>query len=216
MNDIAHWADRAHASRLRARRRRSSESRAAWRQTLRRRGVLAFVAAMCLSAGGAVAAEPTGSATLLKKGSRGPAVVAVQKALGIPADGIFGRQTRRAVVRFQRSRGLAVDGIVGPATRAALGLRAVRPRARSRTRPRSVSRVLEAIARCESGGNPRAVSADGRYRGKYQFSRPTWRALGGKGDPAKASEARQDRMAARLLAQSGTSPWPACARKLGL
>ena len=40
------------------------------------------------------------------------------------------------------------------------------------------------------------MSADGRYRGKYQFSRATWRALGGKGDPAKAPEARQDRLAA--------------------
>ena len=50
------------------------------------------------------------------------------------------------------------------------------------------------------------MSADGRYRGKYQFSRATWRALGGKGDPAKAPEARQDRLAAKLLALSGTSP----------
>ena len=55
------------------------------------------------------------------------------------------------------------------------------------------------------------MSADGRYRGKYQFSRATWRALGGKGDPAKAPEARQDRLAAKLLALSGTSPWPNCA-----
>ena len=60
------------------------------------------------------------STGMLKKGSKGPAVVAVQQALGIPADGIFGRQTRRAVRQFQATHGLEVDGIVGPMTRAAL------------------------------------------------------------------------------------------------
>jgi peptidoglycan DL-endopeptidase CwlO len=57
---------------------------------------------------------------MLRKGSRGPAVAAAQRALGIPADGIFGPQTRRAVRAFQRARGLEVDGIVGPITSAAL------------------------------------------------------------------------------------------------
>jgi soluble lytic murein transglycosylase-like protein len=71
--------------------------------------------------------------------------------------------------------------------------------------------LLQRISACESGGNPRAVSADGRYRGKYQFSRATWRAIGGTGDPAKAPESVQDRMAAKLLAARGTSPWPNCA-----
>jgi peptidoglycan hydrolase-like protein with peptidoglycan-binding domain len=57
---------------------------------------------------------------LLEFGSRGAAVKSVQRALRIPADGIFGPQTRRAVRRFQAAHGLAVDGIVGPKTRAAL------------------------------------------------------------------------------------------------
>ncbi len=70
---------------------------------------------------------------------------------------------------------------------------------------------LEAIAQCESGGDPTAVSPDGRYRGKYQFSRATWRRLGGRGDPARAPEAEQDRRAARLLEESGPSAWPTCA-----
>jgi hypothetical protein len=69
---------------------------------------------------------------------------------------------------------------------------------------------LEAIAACESGGNPRAVSASGAYRGKYQFSTATWAAVGGKGDPAAAPEAEQDKRAAMLYARSGPGQWPVC------
>lgn len=70
--------------------------------------------------------------------------------------------------------------------------------------------TLEAIASCESGGDPTAVSSDGSYRGKYQFSFETWVAVGGSGDPAAASESEQDYRAALLYAQSGSSPWPVC------
>jgi peptidoglycan hydrolase CwlO-like protein len=73
-----------------------------------------------------------------------------------------------------------------------------------------VSAVLARIAQCESGGNPRAVSASGQYRGKYQFDLGTWQSLGGTGDPAAASEAEQDRLAALLYAQRGPAPWPVC------
>lgn len=79
------------------------------------------------------------------------------------------------------------------------------------TLPASVSQAtLDAIASCESGGNPTAVSSDGSYRGKYQFSYETWAAVGGSGDPAAASEREQDYRAALLYAQSGSSPWPVC------
>jgi len=56
----------------------------------------------------------------LKRGDRGPAVERLQRALGITADGIFGRQTLKAVRAFQQRAGLVADGIVGPLTRAAL------------------------------------------------------------------------------------------------
>lgn len=69
---------------------------------------------------------------------------------------------------------------------------------------------LAAIARCESGGNPSAVSAGGQYRGLYQFSFSTWASVGGSGDPAAASPAEQHKRAAILYAQAGASPWPVC------
>ncbi len=70
--------------------------------------------------------------------------------------------------------------------------------------------TLEAIAECESGGDPTIVSADGSYRGKYQFSFSAWESVGGSGDPAAAPEAEQDYRAALLYSQSGSSPWPVC------
>ena len=72
------------------------------------------------------------------------------------------------------------------------------------------SRTLEAIAHCESRGDPTAVSADGVYRGKYQFDLTTWQSLGGSGDPALASEREQDRRARTLAAERGSTPWPVC------
>jgi hypothetical protein len=69
---------------------------------------------------------------------------------------------------------------------------------------------LQAIASCESGGNPQAVDSTGTYRGKYQFTTSTWQAVGGSGDPAAAPEAEQDRRAAMLYARSGSGQWPVC------
>jgi hypothetical protein len=74
----------------------------------------------------------------------------------------------------------------------------------------AVRGLLERIAFCESKGNPHAIGGGGTFRGKYQFSYGTWRAVGGRGDPAAAPEAEQDRRAALLLRRSGSSPWPIC------
>lgn len=79
------------------------------------------------------------------------------------------------------------------------------------TLPGGVSiETLEAIAACESGGDPTIVSADGSYRGKYQFSVSTWESVGGSGDPAAAPEYEQDYRAALLYSRAGSSPWPVC------
>lgn len=57
---------------------------------------------------------------MLRVGSRGDGVKAVQRLLGIAADGVFGPGTDTAVRAFQRSAGLKDDGVVGPTTMAAL------------------------------------------------------------------------------------------------
>src|SRR5215210_3677769 len=158
------------------------------------------------SAGGASAS----SEVVVKRGDRGFAVRSIQQELGIPADGVFGPMTERAVKRFQRRHGLVPDGIVGPLTRGALGLKPFSARSVRRTSGVRLPAVLRRIAECESGGNPRAVSPGGTYRGKYQFSRDTWRNLGGSGDPADAPEWLQDRLALKLYRLRGTAPWPNC------
>jgi hypothetical protein len=171
--------------------------------------MLAGTAAAADRSGGSVAGSDTAAAAVRTAGAT---VKALQRALGVHADGVYGPQTRRAVRRFQRAHGLTVDGIAGEATLAALGVTARNAEEAGALPSGRAGRVLARIARCESGGDPRAVSADGRYRGKYQFSRATWRALGGTGDPAKAAEATQDRMAHALYRQRGTAPWPVCGR----
>jgi Transglycosylase-like domain len=73
-----------------------------------------------------------------------------------------------------------------------------------------VSPQLDAIAACESGGDPTAIGGGGLYRGKYQFTYETWASVGGSGDPAAAPEAEQDARAAALLARDGAGHWPVC------
>jgi soluble lytic murein transglycosylase-like protein len=79
------------------------------------------------------------------------------------------------------------------------------------TLPGGVSQTtLDAIAACESGGDPTAVSSGGTYRGLYQFDSGTWASVGGSGDPAAASAGEQTYRAALLYSRSGSSPWPIC------
>lgn len=109
-------------------------------------------------------------------------------------------KARRNMLREQRRQGRlrderqAVEAERAAAARAMEGLEA----------------HLASIASCESGGDPTAIGGGGSFRGKYQFTLATWRSVGGKGDPADASEAEQDRRAAMLLRTGGAGHWPVC------
>ena len=68
-----------------------------------------------------------GTAATPRVAHRGSAVRALQRRLGLSADGVFGPQTRAAVKRFQARHGLTADGVVGPATWTALGVGGMPP-----------------------------------------------------------------------------------------
>lgn len=57
---------------------------------------------------------------ILKEGDSGTYVVALQKVLGVTADGQFGPLTKSAVIGYQQAHGLVADGVVGPLTQASL------------------------------------------------------------------------------------------------
>jgi hypothetical protein len=90
-------------------------------------------------------------------------------------------------------------------------LRHARAAAKRAETASSASPALQAIAACESGGNPATDTGNGFY-GKYQFTLATWQAVGGSGNPAQASEGEQDRRAAMLYASAGAGQWPVCGR----
>jgi cell wall-associated NlpC family hydrolase len=81
---------------------------------------LAVPATEAVTAGSAQAAPL--SSGVLQRGDTGPRVEALQRALGVTADGSFGDATHKAVRAYQRAHGLEVDGVVGARTAAALGL----------------------------------------------------------------------------------------------
>jgi hypothetical protein len=70
--------------------------------------------------------------------------------------------------------------------------------------------TLDAIAACESGGDPTVVDASGTYYGLYQFDMGTWASVGGSGSPAAASPEEQSYRASLLYSRAGSSPWPVC------
>jgi len=65
-----------------------------------------------------VAAADTKASASSKRGD----IRALQRKVGVPADGIFGPATERALKRWQRRHGLVADGVAGPQTRSAMGL----------------------------------------------------------------------------------------------
>ncbi len=73
--------------------------------------------------------------------------------------------------------------------------------------------VWDRLAQCESG-NTNDLGAP--YYGYWQFSEATWLGLGQVGLPSDHTREQQLVVAKRLQAMSGWSPWPGCARSLGL
>ncbi|MEX2107125.1 MAG: transglycosylase family protein [Solirubrobacterales bacterium] len=156
---------------------------------------------------------------LIKRSYILPVLVAalVFPAAALAASGGEGRDATAAVAKLAPLQG-PVDRFQHVVQTVAHRIEAKRRAALRRKRreafatlPGGVSiETLESIASCESGGDPTVVSADGSYRGKYQFDYGTWESVGGSGDPAAAPEAEQDYRAALLYSRSGSSPWPVC------
>jgi peptidoglycan hydrolase-like protein with peptidoglycan-binding domain len=82
---------------------------------------LALTAATGLPPRRKVKANPYAAhAAACTQGAKGDQVRFVQWAVGVPVDGVFGKQTTYAVHEFQKYHHLVVDGIVGPKTITAL------------------------------------------------------------------------------------------------
>src|SRR3954454_21876659 len=94
----------------------------------RRRPGVPVASVALVAAAGAVAVPAIG---LAAPAAADTGLAAVQRALGVTADGQMGPETRAAIRRFQRRHGLPVVGVAGPRTRAALGLDGAMPRART-------------------------------------------------------------------------------------
>lgn len=94
-------------------------------------------------------------------------------------------------------------------------LKASRGTPRTRTPvPVAQGDVWRRLANCESSSG--RDSASGKYHGFFQWDLQTWHGQGETGDPHTYSYEYQLAVAKRLQAARGWSPWPTCARKLGL
>lgn len=148
---------------------------------------------------------------VLWPGDHGPRVSALQRYLRVhPSGGHYGPKTRAAVIRWQAAHHRHHTGLVGKLLWSEVRGNAPRP---SRSGDRVTGLNWAALARCESGGNPHAVNPAGYY-GLYQFSRSTWRSVGGHGLPSQASRQEQTVRAEILYRRSGSGPWPACGHHL--
>ncbi|GAA4588269.1 LysM repeat protein [Actinoplanes octamycinicus] len=76
----------------------------------------------------------------------------------------------------------------------------------------------DVVAKCESGGRWHINTGNGYYGG-LQFSRSTWKANGGgkyASTADKATKGEQIKIAEKLYAKRGLSPWPVCGKKAGV
>jgi hypothetical protein len=173
--------------------------------------LLALVGSATVGSLTSAQARPRSSYIVLAPGDHGARVAALQRYLGVrPAGGNYGPRTRAAVIGWQAAHHRHRTGLVGKLLWSNVRGRTGRP---SRSGDR-VSRLnWAALARCESGGNPHAVNPAGYY-GLYQFSRGTWRSVGGRGLPSHASSHEQTLRAQILYRRSGSGPWPVCGHHL--
>ncbi len=81
------------------------------RKPASRLGLAAALAAVCVAA---TSCLPPG--VVAQTGSRGAAVERIQRALGLPVDGVYGASTTSAVSRWQAGHRLAATGTVDQAT----------------------------------------------------------------------------------------------------
>jgi peptidoglycan hydrolase-like protein with peptidoglycan-binding domain len=198
-----------------------SETRRQPDKARRSGGIGAGLTALAAGAGVLAVAGPAAGATptetgLLHQGSVGPGVAKVQHALHTRATGRFSSATKRAVLVFQRRDGLLVDGIVGPQTWDALfGITPSQPATSTQSSSPGASSstatggytVPSSIVQCESGGNYSAVNSSSGAGGAYQIMPSTWQAYGGQGLPQDAPKSEQDRIAAAIYANQGSSAW---------
>lgn len=103
------------------------------------------------------------SPEVLRLGASGPAVRALQQALGIDPDGTFGPKTEAAVRAFQEGAGLVVDGVAGARTWAALTARAG---AAAPPQPDQIDRMLERITKGSAAGTAVTATLNGLTDGK--------------------------------------------------
>jgi cell wall-associated NlpC family hydrolase len=159
----AYWR----ASGERSRRRRDAPCRPA---VIRHAGgrasvalALVALAGTVASGGAGVAQAATRTSTGLRPGDSGPRVRALQRALGVTADGAFGPVTKRAVQAFQRAHGLEAKGVVGPLTARALGLAGASTRSAPAAAPTPAGTgAAAAVAAAQAKiGSPYAAGATG-------------------------------------------------------
>jgi hypothetical protein len=78
--------------------------------------------------------------------------------------------------------------------------------------PRRDRSWARSTAKCESGGDPKAIGGGGRYRGAFQFLRSTWKRAPKSpgGDPVRYSYRTQAVVAVGLKRREGAGHWPVC------
>jgi peptidoglycan hydrolase-like protein with peptidoglycan-binding domain len=169
LSDPEHWELSTGRSRTR---RRAAEIQFVPGSTRAKRlsvGTLAaLTAGPAVAAGEAGASDSTSSAdvptttehtVVIVPGSSGRHVRALQRALDVRPDGVFGVRTQAAVHHFQTRHGLRRDGVVGARTAAALrGTKAVGSAAPAASAPLSSAHAVRATI-ADHGRDGRARSA---------------------------------------------------------